>query len=341
MDYHPPSQAPTSFVPLIEQISPNTIMGETPCSGACDAFIQAYPERTFQLFACASGQSSQSVASLSKGGQYYSRLISNISSANSIADSIGQTFSMGSILWTQGEADYTAATSYYDYRNALVQLINDANTDVDSITGQSTNVPFIMGQCASQNRTAAGMINPVVALADLDLAKTDSNFTIATPMYMFDYLVDNTHLADTSYRILGGYYGYALKKLMVDGVKNFLYPVSFTGATNKITIIFNVPVRPLVLDTVRVTNPGSYGFNALDSLGNQIKIKSVAIVSDTSVLIICARAPSVITYAINGTFKKAGRTSGPRGCLRDSQGDSIPFGNWPLHNWCVIFKQNL
>lgn len=340
LDYHA-GQVPTSFAPLVEKLSGNTVMGETPCSGASDMFIQAYPQRTFQLFGCSSGQPSQTVADLSKGGQYYQRLISNTSTANTLANNIGKSFSMGAIFWTQGTADYTNGTNYDDYYNSLFQLQQDASNDIDSITGQQNSVPFLIGQSADQNRQAASMSNPTAALAQLDLAENDPNFTLATPMYLFDYLSDNTHLNDTNYRRLGAYYGYAMKKFLIDGVKNFIYPLSTQTNSNRITITFNVPVQPLVFDTDKIIDPGAYGFNALDASGNQIKIKSISLISGNAVQIICARQPSFITYAINGQSKKAGRTQGPRGCLRDSQGDSIVFDGYHLYNWCPIFKIQL
>jgi hypothetical protein len=102
---------------------------------------------------------------------------------------------------------------------------------------------------------------------------------------------------------------------------------------------------PLVFDTVRVADPGGFGFTAKNSAGTVIKINKVEIVSGNTVKIKCANPPSFISYAINGNAKKAGRLLGPRGCLRDSQGNTIIFDpegtNWPLHNWTPIFELNL
>jgi len=48
-----------------------------------------------------------------------------------------------------------------------------------------------------------------------------------------------------------------------------------------------------------------------------------------------------IRYAINGDKMKSGRLHGPRGNLRDSQGDSITITiqgkTFPIHNWCYQF----
>jgi hypothetical protein len=330
----------TSFVPLVERLSSDGKMGETPCSGACFMFNQALADKTFQLFAVASGRSSQSVEALSVAPDY-TRLTNDITYANTIAVAKGKTFSLRAVSYIQGEADITLGTSYDTYLQTLSQLNTNVNNDILPITGQSSAIPFVVGQTSSTNRSTASMAYPAMALAQLYLCMNNQNFTLGTPMYMFNFLADNTHLSAANYRILGAYQGYAAKKFIVDGVKNFIYATSAIAVNNTIMVSFNVPVAPLVFDTVRVTNPGNYGFVATDSNGVKIKIKSVTIVNGNTVQIVCLRKASALKYAINGTYKKAGRLSGPRGCLRDSQGDSIIFdpqgSNWPLYNWTPIF----
>lgn len=334
---------PTSFVPLVEKLSPDGTMGETLCSGCCEMFNQAINDiKTFTLHAIASGEGRQNVANLSKGSFYYKRFMNDIQTANSIAAGQGKTFSVGAIGWTQGEQDYDDGTTYDVYEAALLQLNIDTNADIRAITGQQNVIPFIVGQTSSQNRTTASMNDPVVALAQLDACINNPNFTLASPMYMLDFIGDNTHMDSTNYRILASYYGYAMKKFLMDGVKNFIYPARAHLSGNFVTITFNVPVMPLVFDTVRVADPGGFGFSAKDSAGTAITVNTVEIISGNTVKIGCANPPSSISYAINGKAKRAGRLLGPRGCLRDSQGNTIIFDpggtNWPLHNWAPIFE---
>jgi hypothetical protein len=345
LDY--PKQKATSFVPLIEQLSTSGTFGETLVSGACEMFAQSYPDRPFILHGVASGTGGQTVLQLSKGSSNYTRLTNDMQSAYSTAEGMGDTFSLGSTGYTQGEADITAGTDYDDYRQELVQLHDDINVDIPAITGQTNSIPFIVGQVSSINRTSASKANPEIALAQLDLCINDSGFTLATPMYMFDYLSDNTHFDGLHYRMLAAYYGYAAKKLLIDGVKNFIYVQESSVVTNDIYLTFNVPVAPLVFDTIQVVNPGNYGFTVKNSSGKNIKLKLVEILGDDTVHIKCASSPSggQLSYAINGQSKRAGRTSGPRGCLRDSQGNTIIFDpegtNYPLNNWTPIFRIQL
>jgi len=336
------TKTPTKFVPLIEKLSAATVLGETLCSGSCDMFNQAMGAKTFRMHAAASGASNSSVLQLAKGTKPYQRLIRDIQTAKNIAVNQGKTFSAGAIGWTQGEKDYTDNTSYNDYKLRLGQLNADVNNDVALITQQTAAIPFIIGQTSSHNKAADSMADPNIACAQLDLCINHPNFTLAGPMYMLDYWPDNTHLPAISYRILASYYGYAMKKLLIDGVKNFIYPKEHHLENTTLVIKFNVPVAPLVFDTERVVNPGNFGFSVKDSNGGNISISAIDIVDGDTVRIACASIPSTASYAVNGTIKKAGRLLGPRGCLRDSQGDTIVFDpsgtNWKLHNWTPIFK---
>ncbi|KTJ66602.1 hypothetical protein ASU79_16590 [Klebsiella aerogenes] len=78
-------------------------------------------------------------------------------------------------------------------------------------------------------------------------------------------------------------------------------------------------------------------------------ISAVEIAGPDRVRIICSRAPTAneqVTYGWGkaGDPMTTGRTTGPRGNLRDSEGD-LPGESYTdtsgtlrkLHNWCVIF----
>lgn len=348
LDY--PKLIPTSFVPLVEQLNANGTMGETLCSGACEMFAQAYPERPFILKGVASGYGGQTVAQLSKGTPRYKQYMKDITNAYKTAQSMGNSYALGMSGWTQGEADIEQGTTYDTYKTALLQLYSDINTDVPDTTLQTNTIPFIVGQISSTNRTTASMSNPEIALAQLDLCVNNPGFTLATPMYFLDFITDNTHLTGANYRILAAYYGYAAKKFVIDDEKNFIYLTQLTEVSSDIYLVFNVPVAPLFFDTSRVKNPGDYGFTVKNSSGKKMKLKMVEILGGDSVHIKCANTPAggILSYAINGNSRKAGRTLGPRGCMRDSQGDSIIFDpgdsthtNFPLYNWCPIFKAQL
>ena len=104
---------------------------------------------------------------------------------------------------------------------------------------------------------------------------------------------------------------------------------------------FNVPHPPLVFDTTAVNPTLHYGFSVIDKKGNDIIAD--AIIEEDYVRIKCLSVPNEcrIRYAVNGEIMKNGHERGPRGNLRDSQGDSLSVAingqNYPLHNWCYQF----
>ena len=80
---YPKKSTATSFVPLIEQLSADSTMGETLCSGACEMFVQSINDvKTFQLHSVASGEGGQSAAELSKGTSNYTRMMNDFIAAN-------------------------------------------------------------------------------------------------------------------------------------------------------------------------------------------------------------------------------------------------------------------
>ena len=66
-------------------------------------------------------------------------------------------------------------------------------------------------------------------------------------------------------------------------------------------------------------------------------------IEDNSVRVKCNQSPTncKIRYAVNGDYMKSGREHGPRGNLRDSQGEKetifIQDKKYPVHNWCYQF----
>ena len=88
-------------------------------------------------------------------------------------------------------------------------------------------------------------------------------------------------------------------------------------------------------------NPGHYGFSVI-TRDNRDIVEQV-ILQDDRVHLICSESPMGcrVRYAINGEKMKSGRLHGPRGNLRDSQGDSITITiqgePYPIHNWCYQF----
>ncbi len=104
--------------------------------------------------------------------------------------------------------------------------------------------------------------------------------------------------------------------------------------------MITVPTPPLVIDTTRVTDPGDYGFEVVDSAGAKVPIASI-VTSSADMVTITLAAPvpanARLRYAFTGVPHTCpGRFVGPRGNLRDS--DDTPSENgYPLFDWGVHF----
>lgn len=299
---------------------------------------------TYDIVVSAPGQGNTAIAGLSKGTAPYTRLLAGVTAAKNLANNAGKTYNYGGFFWLQGEADNTAGTSRDIYKSLLKKLQSDFAADVKAITGQANSPVIVTYQTASHN---VGSKQPNIALAQLDCGLTSgSGIYMGPTMYPYLYSSDQIHLgAGSEYLKVGALAGYIMKRIVVDGVE--WKPISLKSWTflgNTVQLKFNVPVKPLVIDTVAITDPGNAGFRLFNSAGAEQTITAVAVVRPDTVKI-TASAPIVagmkLTYGINGTAEKSGPTQGSRGCLRDSQGAGIVYATYPLHNWTPIFQTTL
>ncbi|EPW3896613.1 sialate O-acetylesterase [Klebsiella aerogenes] len=361
------SSATDTAVPLVESAympSEGTYpAGESPCSGAANKLVDRIQAETgfdwqqqgAVFFSSCPGRGGTQIANLSKGTASYQRALDHVTNSMRLANVAGRTFAELAILWTQGESDIGGGVTRADYYSMLTQYISDMTTDTVAITGQDFTPFFISYQMASHRQYR--VTNPLIALALRDVALTGLS-RLSHPAYIGDY-VDNVHGTNQTYLMFAKYYGRAVHKLLQDnqaGKKPGMHWLDKIGETrqgNIINLQFNVPHPPLVIDTTWVTEAENYGFYIRDMTTQNFDvvdiISAVEIAGPDRVRIICSRAPTVneqVTYGWGkaGDPLTTGRTTGPRGNLRDSEGD-LPGESYTdtsgtlrkLHNWCVIF----
>jgi len=330
----------------------------------------------FKIINTVDGGGGLSVSQLSKGSSYYTSLLNSVTTAKTSCDNAGLTFNVPCFTWTQGEENMRAGgvpssygTGTFDpitYTTQLIQLIDDINTDIKAITGQSNDVLCISYQVASHNAYSR---YPRIAMQQDLTAKNDSRMVLAKAMYDVEYNTDEVHAPAKTYRYMGNMYGVAAwRETVMNQSNKHLRPISQVVNGTEVTITFDVPVSPLVLDTTLVNQlaDGNYGFNILNVSGEDsgvsgtieeatTRITNVSLSGTDKVVLTCSRTPVAgerITYAINGvgwndlsgvydSGGKSGRIDGARGCLRDSQ----PIKNnnsgsvfTDLYNWSVIFE---
>lgn len=346
-----PATTHTAFAAAVESQSAD--LGETPVSGICEQVKELilvesgidYSHQNYQLLGSCSGSSGQSIAQLSKGASpnLYQHWLADLQYGASVAATAGKSYQVGAVFWVQGEND--SATSQSAYLASLAQLHTDMNTDIAAVTGQAA-VPLIHYQCSTFKCTGD---TPQIAWTMVQAALTLANDYLACPTYQFDYYSGGPHMTNQSYKWMGAYLGIAYKRVVIDGLPfKPLWPISSTRFGNIALVKFNVPVKPLVFDTTWVTAVAHMGFNVFDSTGvTENVITSVSLVGPDTVKIVTTNpitAGMRLYYGNNGGAS-AGRATGPRGNLRDSQGDNLVFDggglNLPMHNWSVIFNWTL
>ena len=366
------------------------------CAGTAEAFSLMAEEldielpEDFKIISCTGGAGGMSIQQLSKGSTYYNNVINSVKTAKANCDKAGLSMIVPCFTWTQGEEDMRAggnASSYgtgsfdpYKYKDRLKKLIDDFNTDIKAITGQTNDVLCVSYQVASHTTYAR---YPRIALQQQELAMEDNRMILAKVMYDLDYVTEGSgvqyqvHAPAKAYRNMGNMYGIAaFRASVLQQDPKWVHPIDYRLDGDKMYVKFEVPHKPLELDTILVNNlpDENYGFqvykvdeqngkNGTIELG-ETQIIDVEIYSEDTVLITFNQEPlesETLTYGINGDYwqningsttittggegadkiTKSGKEYGSRGCLRDSQ--SIKNENMgavyqDLYNWCAIFE---
>ena len=210
------------------------------------------------------------------------------------------------------------------------------NDDILKITQQKDSIPFICYQANSLTRAEQFKANNYscqeteVPQTFVNLLRDDSHFWASGPTYPYACVKEKIHIDAIGQQNIGAL---AAKSALgiLRGKERFrgLIPISVFSQDTIVTVHFNVPCPPLVLDTILVAKVDHYGFSVINR-HNQNVAKSITIGGD-SVNIHCTEPATdcCIRYAVNGDYMKSGNLHGPRGNLRDSDG-----------NWCYQFDYN-
>ena len=293
------------------------------------------------------GQDGTIIANLGKGSAPYQKFIEDIETAYKSAHNKGWSFEMPALCWMQGETDINSYPGT-NYRELFLQFSKDINDDVKRITGQHKDVEIICYQANALTR--APYFNALsyncpeteVPQTQLELVRDDPTFHASGPTYPYDCVNDIIHIDGISQKK----HGILVALSAMDILKHQkntrgLLPTKVGCHDMEVIIDFSITHPPLAFDTIEVTNPGNYGFSIITSDNRDI-VRSVSI-QDNHIRILCDESPKgcKVRYAVNGDKMKSGRLHGPRGNLRDSQGDtlilSIQGKDYPIHNWCYQF----
>lgn len=298
--------------------------------------------------------------------------IDQVRNAKLLAEARGWSYAVRGVFVVHGEGNHDLEANYQQnefpmprtggggtiasYKEALLEWQHDYQTAITAETGQAVDVPmyitqmtnwtWISGRADGNPNSAVRSVIPIQQLAAF--REAPEKIILVTPTYPFpfnDVPGDKVHLTPAGSRRVGEYFGKAYAETTFSGRPwQPLYPLQVTRAGAVIRIRFHVPVLPLVLDTVSVTDPnGMYGFRYVEDGGAPAAVQSVAIDGD-SVVVTLTKPPAGgnrrIRYAYDGVPGNAGGpTSGPRGNLRDSDATASTSGGGNLVNWSVAFDE--
>jgi hypothetical protein len=365
-----PDLSDLSMVPLAEPIRPMTrgyprpypenIYGETPHSAMANQITalvrRASADGDYVTVHTVVGESGQGIVALVRQlgsttgitGRAYAATLFEAQAIRRLARAAGKTYGVAAIVMTHGETD----SSNPEYESALVRFLEDQNTDLCAITGQSRRIPmYLSQQHAFPSGPASVGQRPIATQVPWHLGETrPRDFVCVGPKYQYPCHPDGdgVHLSATAYRLLGEKVGAIYYEREIVGADwQPLKPLSVHRSGRVVSVRFQVPVAPLEWDTT--LDPPAIaewargrGFE-LWTRSERIAIRSVEISGDAVNVTAERDLPTsglFVGYALaNQGVQLSKASQGARwGQLRDSDplvGETTNLNN---PNYCVSFE---
>ncbi len=293
------------------------------------------------------GHGQNTITQLSKPSPCYYKFIEEIAYAHETAQELGWDFQIPAVCWMQGESDI-AEYPDTDYKELFHQMYHNLNTDIKHITHQTNDIRIICYQSSALTKADKYETNNFNGTESktpeiqMELVREDSLVWAMGPTYPYDFMREALHIDAIGQKRIGDLAAHSALSILRNEPRFIgLVPIKTRVEGNTISILINVPAPPLCFDTIHVMKADHYGFNIIRQDNTDI-ISDVALQGDT-VVITCQESPigCRIRYGVNGELQKGGRLHGPRGNLRDSQGETrkvtINGKTYPQDNWCYIF----
>lgn len=244
--------------------------GESPVSGTANYLTELYNGGNPVFFGTTSGHSGRTIEQLAKGSVFYTNnIIRMLDDAETLVDY------PAALCWVQGEANSLLSPVSGYYYDRMVEMASNMRGDFSATYNYTGDIPFITYQTSSRS-----LVTEHVVLDQLAFAGS-ANATLSTPTYFMEY-EDGIHLSGNAYRILGNYFAKAIYDQDM-GITPYIKPLSAFGSdTAKLTVAFEVPYAPLVLDSTGWVTQ-DHGFRVYDSDGD-ITINNITISGNNVVL---------------------------------------------------------
>jgi len=296
----------------------------------------------------------------------FNRLVSLMAQTHDIATAASGDYGVVGLLWLQGESDQTQTSAYYLPR--LRDIIADVRIYALAETGQADPPAIFTYQTTAPNTNfdTAGL---GVQMAQLTAALDDGGVFMIGPSYPVPDS-NNLHLVANGYRWLGSMFGKVMFRALTLGQR--WKPLHMRRASlrgREVLVDFHVPHPPLAFDNPwlqagwavgSVITGGSNtqvvqndkGFSVLSTTGVVQAIQTVALASETQVLITLADTPTAglslrVRYA-DGVHRGHGNVrdsdpaladdtylDGQPGQVAGETNPTLSGGRYPLWNWAV------
>jgi hypothetical protein len=292
----------------------------------------------------------QTGSSLGDTGRAYAATLFEAGAFTRLAKAENKTYGVGVVVMTHGESDSDANPPNAAYKDQLIQLMVDYNTDIAAITGQTYKIPMYINQ--QHAWPSAKGKRPVVNNPQWQLGVDHKDDFVCTgPKYQYPAHPngDGVHISVQGAEMLGektaqvfyerAILGHDWQPLMPTGVER--------TSTRVVTVHFHVPVPPLNWDTTfdapaTTEWKSGKGFELRSSSAN-ITIASVDISGDDVTITASSDLPTsglIVGYALTsqGVQLKNHSKAVRWGQLRDSD----PFAGITTKvanpNYCVSFE---
>lgn len=351
-----------SLKPMYE-ISANSTYGETYMSGhaiSARAFLDAaYPGLDVKKIYTVSGQGGAAVADLIKGTAAYSRTLTQWVALINLVQSEGEAYRCASMIWSQGGTDDSLNTNPDAWESAVRQMRSDFTADIKSQTGLHVDPPYITNQINNYMRYPALNGKPNIGIRQYKMVTEEgNNFYGSCPTYILDFF-DVAHWTKESQVKVGAYNEKVERNLLLTGgTWKPVHPIKITTSGRFTTAKFNLPEGGALQFNTNIVNevPTTFGFSAEQPDGTAIGIDRVRLIANDTVEVRYTSTPlpgAVLMYGQTGQVgdpnasngSGLGRQNGVRGNLCDNAGDSdkiqINGIDYPLHNWCWMFTEDM
>lgn len=297
------------------------------------------------------GHGLNTITELMKPAQPYKKFIQEIAHACLESRNRGWDFCVPAVCWMQGESDI-ADYPNTDYKELFKKMYNNLNSDIKAITHQQDDIRIITYQTNAVSKgdrfqtNNYDAIEPLTPTSQMEMLRDDTLLWASGPVYPYTFVNEVIHIDAEGQKRIGSLAALSALGIIHHSERRIgLMPINMSIIGHDVRIEFNVPSPPLCFDTVLVNKIDNYGFNVIKK--NNLDIVSSVDIDGNCILIKCNESPigCKVRYAINGDKNKNGRINGPRGNLRDSQGNTMEVsinGNvFPLHNWCLQFDLSI